>query len=161
MKRLIIAILAILLLAGPSIAGTLTASSPGIETTQAEGGYWITYYVTLTQIDADPSNDSYNIPAESFRHIKGGVLWSVAVASSTADADVGVTLTGTGIVVEWFDEEFAQASLPYAIDGKETLGFEPPVIGTTWTIGTDTDWTTAASGDSITVYITVLKREIR
>ena len=141
----------------PALAGTLTDSDEGIRNFSRNGRYFIEYRVTLTQIDADPSDDSFTISDEYFKYLAGGVVYSVGVVSASADADVNVTLNDS-YGFELFDQDFTQASLPYWLNGDETQGQWPSIIGTSLTIATDTDWTTAASGDSIQVVIIVLQK---
>ena len=160
--RFFLFLLLALLLPTLSFAGTLTASSAGYFVNNEGGdGYYVTYYVTLTQIDADPSDDTHTIPSDAWKMIEGGIGYAFAVASSTAGADVGITVSTTmgSNNIEWFDQEFTQASLPYAQSGDATFGAYFPIIGSALIIGADTDWADDASGDSITVYLTVFKEE--
>lgn len=153
--------LVILLVASSGWSADLTASEEKVWDHAARGvpGYFKVYQVTLTQVDADPSNDSYTIPDRIFHKFRGGVLYAISVNSSTADADIGITITDSASV-EWFDEEFAQASLPVTKNGNTTYGDDwPPLSTDSITIGTDTDWTTAASGDSITITMYILTRQ--
>jgi hypothetical protein len=142
----------------PTFAGTLTDSDEGIRNFSRNGRYFIEYRVTLTQIDADPSDDSFVISDEYFKYLVGGVIYGIGVVSASADADVNVTLNDS-YGFELFDEDFTQASLPYWQNGDTTLGQLPSIIGTSLTIATDTDWTTAASGDSIQIIIIVAQKD--
>jgi len=163
MRKILAILIVLAVLAFPllSFAGTLTGSAVALQIANSNDGYFLVYQVTLTQIDADPSNDTYTIGTEAFSILKGGIISFVGVASANADNDVGSTIStlhGT-TSFEWFDEEFTVGSLPYSISAHTTLGLLPPITGTSLTIGTDTDWTDAASGDSITVYLWVLLEE--
>ena len=155
MKRILLAILALsvvaCLLSTPASATTI--SNLKMWDYSHRGGYWVSFQFRMTAADADPSDDAgYAIPAEVWRVVKGGMLIWITVAGSGTDADPGITITDSDSI-EWFDETWTNASLPYGQTADTTLGYWPPVSTTGYTIATDTDWTTQAA--AWTDYITV------
>jgi hypothetical protein len=166
MKRIILAIALVMLLAVPPVfADALTPSNEGIRDYTKGGKHFRQYYVTLTQVDADPSDDTHIIGNSYWTQIAGSPCFTVGVDSQTSDSTVTVKIQGeaTSATRFWtfYSNSHTYANFPELLKCDSTMDQYPPLIGPSGRIAFGNDWANSASGDNVTIHIVVPMKDTK